>query len=246
MTTALTGVPISWTRPAANTPVLNVIAHDPESTARTDNCTVMAEDGSEIPAFFGVTPECWNYADFRRRVWGLETYTDPVSEETRLYYAVWGGKAYGNPDWETASTDAKTTIWSVQLAEDGSFDVTDVRREFVMPDFAPLGEEALQPETSPVADIAFSCDCVMFLAERGAPNPTPDALIEPKQGRVLRYIRNDEGVWNWTGATTPVSTSERMRAHPSSAQLRAAVLHSAMATAKKACSTRTHLRRRCG
>ena len=56
---------------------------------------------------FTRTPSCWNFADFRRRVWGLGVRRDTASGEVRLYYAVWSSQGFGNPDFAAAGEDEK-------------------------------------------------------------------------------------------------------------------------------------------
>ena len=64
---------------------------DPATSANIEEC---ASD-------FAATPECWNIADFRRRVWGLNVRKDSAGE-VRLFYSVWGSDAFGNPDWASS------------------------------------------------------------------------------------------------------------------------------------------------
>src|SRR5207249_10754753 len=46
------------------------------------------------------------------------------------------GPAFGDRTWFSASADDKrNSVWSVRLAPGGSFDPSDVRREFLLPDF---------------------------------------------------------------------------------------------------------------
>ena len=65
------------------------VAFDPATSARIDDCP----EGD-----FANTPACWNYADFRRRAWGLGVRQDGSSGAVRLYYAIWGSQGFGNPD----------------------------------------------------------------------------------------------------------------------------------------------------
>ncbi|MEJ8573240.1 peptidoglycan-binding domain-containing protein [Microbaculum marinum] len=178
--------------------VLDVIPDVP-GEPRYQDCT----DASGAAAPFWRTPECWNYADFRRRVWGLGVQRDPVTDQVRLYYAVWGGAALGADGWETAGDDAATTVWSVRLDGNGGFDLTDVQREFVVPPLVPQTEGGIQAESPPVTDIAFSSDGAMVLAERGRPAPDLQGgqgrLVQPDSARVMLFIRNDDGVWEPEG-----------------------------------------------
>src|SRR5690606_20158439 len=53
---------------------LPAIEFDPTSAAALAECS----DDSGAPAVFSSTPSCWNFADFRRRVWGLTVQADPA------------------------------------------------------------------------------------------------------------------------------------------------------------------------
>ncbi|MFN3548188.1 MAG: peptidoglycan-binding domain-containing protein [Mesorhizobium sp.] len=169
---------------------LAAIAFDPESTAALFDCA----DGAGAPADFSLTPSCWNVADFRRRVWGLAVHTDPVTGETRLYYAVSGGDALGAADWAAAGDDAKNSVWSVGLDENGGFDAADVRREFILPNFGSATEG---PRVVP--DIAISPEGEMLVAERGGMRnlglDKPQPFAEPNAARVLRYVHVENGSW---------------------------------------------------
>jgi hypothetical protein len=124
------------------------VAFDPNSAARINDC----KQGK-----FSQTPECWNFADFRRRVWGLGVRQDAETEEVRLYYAIWSSQALGSKDFDSADEDEKTNaVWSVAIADDGSFDTTSVRREFFLPDFFTDPKDlARAGKSNPVSDIAF-------------------------------------------------------------------------------------------
>jgi Putative peptidoglycan binding domain len=179
--------------------VLDVVPDDPESAPRLADCT--NADGAAAP--FEQTPACWNYADFRRRVFGLGVQRDPVTDTERLYYTVWGGDSLGSDGWDTAGDDARTSVWSVLLDGNGGFDLTDVRREFIVPPLVPDQEGAGQNEAPPVTDIAFSSDGGMLLAERGNPAPdfaaNPPKLVDSDSARVLLFVRNEDGVWEAQG-----------------------------------------------
>jgi hypothetical protein len=180
---------------------LEPVLHDPTSAPRFDDCTVDLDGVAESRPFYSA-PECWNYADFRRRVWGLGTATDEISGQTRLYYAVWGGAALGSDEWADGGEDAATSIWSVALTEGGWFDATDIRREIVLP--APDGGTEPPHEAAPVTDIAFTADGHMIVAERGVPAPYFEEreftqIVEPGQARVLRLSRQDGGAWQIDG-----------------------------------------------
>ena len=132
--------------------VLDVVPDSTETTPRFDDCA--DSDGNAAP--FTRTPDCWNYADFRRRIFGLGVQRDPITDTVRLYYAVWGGSALGSDGWDTAGDDAETSIWSVLLDGNGGFDLTDVRREFIVPPLVPEEEGEGQAEAPPVTTSALS------------------------------------------------------------------------------------------
>ena len=87
---------------------LDPVAFDPDTAAQTDSC---ATD-------FSKSPECWNIADFRRRIWGLNVHRDE-NDNVRLYYSVWGSDAFGNADWAEAGDDRRNAVWSIAIDEDG-------------------------------------------------------------------------------------------------------------------------------
>ena len=177
---------------------LQPVAFDPSSTVQTDACSA---------GQFSVTPECWNYADFRRRVWGLGVRRDESSEEVRLYYAIWASQGLGNPDWAAAEDDKRNSVWSVRIADDGGFDTSSVRREFFLPDFFVNPEDIARVGYShPVADIAFpKCaeQNIMVVSERGGVRnkglQSEEAFAFPHEARVIRYELNEEGLWQSVG-----------------------------------------------
>ncbi len=173
------------------------VAFDPKSAADIEEC---AGD-------FATTPECWNIADFRRRVWGLNVRKD-ASGEVRLYYSVWSSDAFGNTAWAQAGDERRNSVWSVAITGDGMFDEATVRREFVMPGFWPttpdMGDKA--GRSNAVSDIAFP-DCgpqdVMLVSERGGMRnlglDKVEAFSRPYESRVLRYERGTDGIWRAKG-----------------------------------------------
>lgn len=177
------------------------VMHDVTSAPRFLDC-VVERDGEDVEADFESTPECWNFAHFQRRVWGLGVFGSD-EDNIRLYYAVWGGAALGSDNWSAGGDDAMTSIWSIGLAEGGWFDATDVRREVILP--ALVEEEGAEPvETPPVTDIAFTADGAMIVAERNTPAPhfeQPDdsRLTGEHAARVLRLRPDAQGVWQVTG-----------------------------------------------
>jgi hypothetical protein len=121
---------------------------------------------------------------------------------------VWSGPAFGNAAWNQASDDDKrNSVWSVRLGPDGGFDPSDVRREFVMPDFFSKPEDIARAGYSqPVSDITFP-ECgdrpIMLLAERGGIRNlglAADApFATPHESRALRYELDPEGNWKPAG-----------------------------------------------
>ncbi|MBZ0228729.1 MAG: peptidoglycan-binding protein, partial [Bauldia sp.] len=175
------------------------VAFDPASAARIADCP----DGA-----FAATPACWNFADFRRRVWGLGIREDAATGEVRLYYAVWSSQGFGNPDFAAAPDEEKqNSVWSVAIGEDGGFDTTTIRKEYTLPDFFldPADIERAG-RSNPVSDIEFpECveDPVMLVAERGGVRnlgvAAENAFAFPHESRVLRYEPDDAGIWRPTG-----------------------------------------------
>jgi len=89
------------------TETMPAVPFDPTTSAWVEGCP---------SGDFARTPSCWNFADFRRRVWGLAVRRDPANEQVRLYYAVWGSQGFGNPDYASADEgDQRNSIWSVDL-----------------------------------------------------------------------------------------------------------------------------------
>jgi len=174
------------------------IAFDPASRARINDC----------PSGFETSPQCWNFAASGRRVWGIAVHRNPEKNETRLYYAVWSGPAFGQAGWNQADEDDKrNAVWSVRLGPEGGFDPADVRREFQLPDFFVKPQDIARAGYSqPVSDITFSA-CgprpVMLLAERGGIRNLglgePDAFAHPYEARALRYELDQAGNWRPVG-----------------------------------------------
>jgi len=171
------------------------VTFDPSSGPRTNDCPGGA---------FENDPSCWNVADFRRRVWGLGVHRDSATGRSRLYYATWGSASFGNPDWDATPAEQQNYIWSIGLTADGDFDRSDVRRELAVPGFfAELDDYKRAGASNPVSDIAFSSTGEMLLAERGGLRNqglgVDDAFAFPHESRVLRYRRDDQGIWQPTG-----------------------------------------------
>ena len=179
---------------------LPAVAFDRASAARVGDCAAGP---------FERTPECWNFADFRRRIWGLAVRPGANGGESRLFYAVWGSDGFGNPEWESVDDEQYNSVWSVRLDASGGFDPTSVRREFFVPAFFgdDPGAGAMAENSRPVSDIEFAA-CgdrrVMLLAERGGVRNlglgADDAFASPHESRVLRYELGDDGVWLPAGA----------------------------------------------
>ena len=177
---------------------LEPVAFDPETGARTDDC---------VAGDFARTQECWNLADFRRRVWGLGVHRDDATGTVRLYYAVWGSAGFGNPAWAGAGDDQRNAVWSIGIGQDGAMDVGSVRREFAMPDFfVDPAERDRHGPSHPVSDIAFQTTPgrnVMILAERGGVRnlglDRAAPFATPHGARVLRYELDDNAVWQPVG-----------------------------------------------
>ena len=160
------------------------IALDTGGAALIGACADAA--GAALP--FASTPACWNFADFRRRVWGMAV--SGSSGQTRLYYGVWGSEAFDNPEW--GGDDAVNTIWSIGIDASGEFVTSDIRLEIALP-----GMDA-EPTARAPSDIAISGD-LMVVAERGGVRnlglDAVDAFAVPHASRVLRYVRGTDGVW---------------------------------------------------
>lgn len=170
------------------------VAFDPATRARVDDCP----SGS-----FSNHASCWNFADYRRRPYGLGVHREVPTGEVRLYYALWASDGFGAGDWFAAGEERRNTIWSIRLGDDGDFDLDSVRREATLPDmFTDPVAVAAKGFSRPVSDIAFpACGDgnVMMLAERGGVRNLGLAatapFANPAESRVLRYRRDAAGVW---------------------------------------------------
>ena len=178
---------------------LPAIAFNRSSAAQIQNCPSGA---------FTSSPECWNYAASGRRVWGLAVRRDPATGDQRLYYAVMSSPAFGNSGWNSLPEDQKrNSVWSVHIAPGGAFDVSDVRREILLPDFFTETQDVARAGySSPISDIAFSeCSAtpVMLIAERGMVRNlglgADDAFAYPHEARALRYQLGQGGTWEAIG-----------------------------------------------
>jgi hypothetical protein len=116
--------------------------------------------------FNSENPDSWGFAPPERRVWGLAV------QAGRLFYSARNGSATEAPQ-----------IWSVGIAQDGSF-AADPRLEV---------DVTAQPGPYPVSDIAFSQRGAMILAQRAPIAASYDYSLFTKPGepRVLRYWLKD-------------------------------------------------------
>jgi hypothetical protein len=174
------------------------IAFDPNSEARIADCPTQK---------FDTSPECWNFAASGRRVWGLGVRGEEAGR-VRLYYAVWSGPAFDATTWSQASEDDKrNSIWSIGIGPDGSFVLSDVRREFVLPDFFTTPDEIARAGYShPVSSISFpACgnQPIMVVAERGGIRnlglAEENPFAAPHESRALRYELDQAGAWRPVG-----------------------------------------------
>jgi uncharacterized repeat protein (TIGR01451 family) len=117
-------------------------------------------------SFNSENPDSWGFAPPERRVWGIAV------KAGRLFYSARNGSAAEGPQ-----------IWSVGIAQDGSF-ATDASLEI---------EVAAEPGPYPVSDIAFSQRGAMILAQRAPIAASYDysAFTKPGEPRVLRYWLKD-------------------------------------------------------
>ena len=76
---------------------LQGVAFDPSSSAQIDNCA---------SGDFSKTPACWNFADFRRRPWGIGVRQDSASGQVRLYYAIWAARLSATPHGRMPATSS--------------------------------------------------------------------------------------------------------------------------------------------
>ena len=116
--------------------------------------------------FNSENPDTWGFAPPERRVWGVAVH------DGRLFYSAQNGSATEAPQ-----------IWSVGIAQDGSF-ASDPRLEV---------DVVAQPGPYPVSDIAFSQRGAMILAQRAPVAASYDYSVFTKPGepRVLRYWLKD-------------------------------------------------------
>src|SRR5207248_1102589 len=125
-----------------------------------------------------------------------------------LYYSVASSPDLGNDAWHNLSEDEKrNSLWSVLLTAGGDFDLTGVRREFILPDFFANPEDVARAGHSrPVSDITFpACSgrAVMLVAERGGLRNLglgqENAFATPSESRTIRYELDQGGRWHVAG-----------------------------------------------
>ena len=176
------------------------IPFNPGSQASIANCPT---------GQFQLSPECWNIAANGRRVWGLGVGRASASGETRLYYSVASSPDLGEAaTWNGLPDDEKRNqVWSIKIGQDGSFDTSNIRREFLVPDFFFNPQDVARAGLSrPVSDITFpqcSDKPVMLLAERGGIRnlglDVVNPFATPHEARTLRYELHQDGVWRPVG-----------------------------------------------
>jgi hypothetical protein len=179
---------------------LSIVEFDLASGAR------IAECDAEI---FSVAPQCWNLADFRRRVWAVGVQRDAVTAIVRIYYALWSNTGFGNTAFADAPAEEKTnSVWSVELDQDGRFKPETARREFLVPGVSENGVRTA--DRFAISDIAFpktSGQKGMLIARhRGvitsdggaaARKPWSDTYRPTyKNAENQRWIQDDEGNWS--------------------------------------------------
>lgn len=172
---------------------------------------------SDAAARFMARPDCWNFASYKRRVWAV-SFRQSGANGPRLYYSVWGSSPFGEPNWAADDEDATNSIWSVGLNSNGSFDATDVRREFNMPPFYVSRQDRADfGNSQPVASIVFLDGRIMLVVERGMHLGRQKSQNEPASvtgaGRVLRFVRGGDGTWVAEGRYD-IGSSERENEDP--------------------------------
>ncbi|BCA93933.1 hypothetical protein TUM19329_02940 [Legionella antarctica] len=155
-------------------PPLTAISFDPTSKANINQC----------PQQFDTSPECWNLADPRRRVWGLGVHADKNGNQ-RLYYSAMVNKE-----------DKQSSIWSIAINKDGTFDTRDVRHELVLPSHTGTNELY-------VSDIAFSNKNEMIVVENGQLRnlglEVDEPFSQPFDARAFLYKLNGKNHWELQG-----------------------------------------------
>lgn len=128
------------------------------------------------------------YAPLGERLWGIGVHEG----ERRVYFSVWIEDTRVNPD-------RNNEIWSVEMDAAGAM----VPGSEVWELSLPLNSN--RNTSMPVADIAFSVDGRMLLAERSMKG---DEIVDVHQSRVLEF-EGRHGSWipatTLNGATKPIS-----------------------------------------
>jgi hypothetical protein len=175
------------------------IPFNPSTRARIADCPSGRFDNS---------PECWNIAPSGRRVWGVGVWRNGQTGEVRLFYSAWSGPNFDPQAWLAGSDeDKRNSVWSVGIGADGSFNMSSVRREFIMPDFFTKPEDVARAGFSqPVSDIAFPASSglpLMLVAERGGMRNLglgeQAPFATPHEARAIRYELHQDGVWRPIG-----------------------------------------------
>ena len=199
---------------------------------------VLAAKIPNCPAKFDNTPECWNFAESGRRVWGLGMWKGP-NGETRLFYSVASSPDLGGSDWNALPEDEKrNTLWSVRLGRTVRSIRAGVRRETVLPDFFSNPQDVARAGYSrPASDITFpACSGrpVMLVAERGGLRNLGLGRENPFATRMKRAPSATSSTRPVPGArsvaTTSATMTARMKARPSSTRTAPAAPRSAPAT----------------
>ena len=153
---------------------LTAVSFDPNSQANVNQC----------PQKFDTSPECWNLADPRRRVWGLGVHADKNGNH-RLYYSAMVNKE-----------DKQSSIWSIAINKDGTFNTRDVRYEFILPTHTSTNELY-------VSDIAFSNKDEMIVVENGQLRnlglEVDEPFSQPFDARAFLYKLNAQRHWELQG-----------------------------------------------
>jgi hypothetical protein len=175
------------------------IPFNPSTRARIADCPSGRFDNS---------PECWNIAPSGRRVWGVGVWRNGQTGEVRVFYSAWSGPNFDPQAWLAASDeDKRNSVWSVGIGPDGSFNMSSVRREFIIPDFFTKPEDIARAGFSqPVSDIAFPASPglpLMLVAERGGMRNLglgeQAPFATPHEARAIRYELHQDGVWRPIG-----------------------------------------------
>ena len=129
--------------------------------------------------------------------------------EVRLYYSVASSPDLGEANtWNGLPDDEKRNqVWSIRIGKDGNFDTSDIRREFLVPDFFFNPQDIARAGLSrPVSDITFpqcSDRPLMLIAERGGIRnlglDVVNPFATPHEARTLRYELHQDGVWRPVG-----------------------------------------------